>query len=53
MCSTARGDAPIYDHAFPVWRDSDGDYSEALSEPDGGSHFRPADIGALGDRCHR
>jgi hypothetical protein len=51
--STARGDAPIYDHAFPVWRDSDGDYSEALSEPDGGSHFRPADIGALGDPCHR
>ena len=51
--STARGDAPIYDHAFPVWRDFDADYFEALSKPDGGSRFSPADIGALGDPCHR
>ena len=51
--STARGDAPVYDHAFPVWRDFDCNYSEALSKPDGGARFGPADIGTLGDPCHR
>jgi hypothetical protein len=35
------------------WRDFDADYSETLSKPDGGPRFGPADIGALGDPCHR
>ena len=34
-------------------RDFDCDYSEALSKPDGGARFGPADIGTLGDPCHR
>jgi hypothetical protein len=50
---TARRDAPVHDHAFPVWRDFDADYSETLSKPDGGPRFGPADIGGLGDPCHR
>jgi hypothetical protein len=49
---TARRDTPVHDHAFPVWRDFDADYSETLSKPDGGPRFGPADIGALGDPCH-
>jgi hypothetical protein len=52
-CPAARPDVPVYDHAFPVWRDFDADYSEALSKPDGRSRFSPANIGALGDPCHR
>jgi hypothetical protein len=44
---------PVDDHTPPIGCDFDGDYFEALSELDGGSHFRPADIGALRDPCHR
>jgi hypothetical protein len=51
--STTRRHTPVDDHAPPIACDFDGDYFEALSELDGGSHFRPADIGALRDPCHR
>ena len=51
--STTRRHTPVDDDAPPIGRDFDGDYFEALSELDGGSHFRPADIGALRDPCHR
>ena len=35
------------------WGNFDGDSFGALSKLDGSSHFRPADIGALRDPCHR
>jgi hypothetical protein len=46
-CSTGRYYAPVDDHALPVGRFLDGYQSEALREPDGGTHLGPSDVGAL------
>ena len=52
-CSTARHYAPVDDHALPVGRFLDGDQSEALREPDGGTRLGLTDVGALSDPCYR
>jgi hypothetical protein len=50
---TAGRDAPIDDSALPSGCFLDGYHPEALCEPYSGAHFGSADVGALGDACHR